>query len=239
MTATPDRAPSLFPCPGEGAHTTPGRAAEGSARSGTSPVTAAARGAPEAGTRGPSAPTPTAPVPSLQAEGPWDLTVTVYGTPGPQGSKRSVPHSKTGRVVTMESSKNVKPWREAVKAAALDAMHGVPLRLDGPLAAEFIFTVADQPAGKPSWWPRGEPWRRTLRVRPATKPDLSKLVRSTEDALTDAGAIWDDARIVQIYTAAHYVLGPDTMTGHEIGILAAPGAFIRVRRLPLPVGVRP
>ena len=36
---------------------------------------------------------------------------TVHGLPAPQGSKRHV-----GKGVMVESSKYVKPWREAVKA---------------------------------------------------------------------------------------------------------------------------
>jgi len=34
--------------------------------------------------------------------------------------------------------------------------------------------------------------------RPAKMPDLSKLVRATEDALTDAGLWRDDAQVVEI-----------------------------------------
>lgn len=158
------------------------------------------------------------------------LTITVYGQPAPQGSKRHV-----GKGVMVESSRAVKPWREAVKAAALDAMGDAPLRLDGPLAVHMRFTVADQPAGRPSWWPAGERWSRRFRTRPASKPDLSKLIRSTEDALTDAGVIRDDARIVALYTAKHYV-HPDQA---ELDILPAPGAVIRIRRLPLTPGDRP
>ena len=45
------------------------------------------------------------------------LVITVHGTPAPQGSKRHV-----GRGIMVESSAKVKPWREAVKHAALDAI---------------------------------------------------------------------------------------------------------------------
>jgi Holliday junction resolvase RusA-like endonuclease len=43
-----------------------------------------------------------------------DLIVTVHGNPAPQGSKRHV-----GGGVMVEMSKAVKPWREAIKHAAL------------------------------------------------------------------------------------------------------------------------
>lgn len=88
MTATPDRAPSLFPRSGDGARTTaPARPEEGTGRAGaTHPATPAIGGVDVAGqTRGPSAPTSTAPVPALQAEGPrrrvlgLDLSITATG----------------------------------------------------------------------------------------------------------------------------------------------------------------
>lgn len=107
------------------------------------------------------------------------MKIIVYGTPGPQGSKRHV-----GGGVMIESSKKVKPWRENVHAAALAVRNGAA-PLDGPLRARMIFTLKK---------PKSAPKRR--RTYPCTKPDLSKLLRSTEDALTDAGVIADDARIV-------------------------------------------
>lgn len=112
------------------------------------------------------------------------LRLRVVGLPAPQGSKRHV-----GQGVMVESSKRVKPWREAVKAAAIEASHGAALRLDGPLYLELTF-VMQKPV-------------RPKSHRPDRMPDLSKLVRSTEDALTDAGVWADDARVVDL--VAHKV----------------------------------
>jgi Holliday junction resolvase RusA-like endonuclease len=98
---------------------------------------------------------------------------SVLGSPAPQGSKRHVGHG-----VMVESSKKVLPWREAVKAAAPAG----PM-LDGPIAVKLIFTV-----------PRPKAARKT-ELHPYRIPDLSKLVRSTEDAITDAGLWADDARV--------------------------------------------
>jgi len=110
------------------------------------------------------------------------LTFTVIGDPAPQGSKRHVGHG-----VMIESSKRVKPWREAVAAAAFTARNGQP-PLDGPLVLTVTF-----------WLPKPASLsRRVIALGPFRKPDLSKLVRSTEDALTTAGAIADDARIVRV-----------------------------------------
>jgi len=106
----------------------------------------------------------------------------VIGTPAPQGSKRHV-----GRGILVESSKAVKPWREAVKYAAEPHRPHEPL--DGPLALRVTFTLAR---------PKSAPKRRTL---PDTRPDLDKLLRSTCDAIGEAGLWTDDARVVEITAA--------------------------------------
>jgi Holliday junction resolvase RusA-like endonuclease len=110
------------------------------------------------------------------------MKIVVYGQPAPQGSKRFV-GLRGGKGVMIESSKAVKPWREAVKHAALDVRADAPI--DEAVVVRMVFTVAK---------PKSAPKRRTW---PCRKPDLSKLIRSTEDALTDAGVWTDDARIVQ------------------------------------------
>jgi Holliday junction resolvase RusA-like endonuclease len=158
--------------------------------------------------------------PHAEARGEDTITIVVYGEPAPQGSKRHL-----GNGVLVESSKKVKPWRQDVKAAALDmVVAGVP-PLDGPLAASIVFTVRDQPASKPSWWPAGERWSKALHWRPASTPDLSKLLRSTEDALT--GVTWkDDARVVEYTRLAKYYAGHPAAD-----VLDRPGAVIREWRI--------
>lgn len=114
------------------------------------------------------------------------IALVVYGTPAPQGSKKFVGISKhTGRGIMVESSKKVKPWRQDVKTEALRVRDGAA-PLDGPLAVRMVFTLP-----KPASSPRR---RKTYAMR---KPDLSKLARSTEDALVEAGLLADDARIVE------------------------------------------
>lgn len=107
------------------------------------------------------------------------LLLFVPGRPAPQGSKRSFGH---GRMVEM--SKYVGTWRDDVRAACLQAWNGRP-PLDGPLIFEAEF-VRKRPAGAP----------KTYTPADSTAPDLSKLVRATEDAITSAGVWHDDARVV-------------------------------------------
>ncbi|MFI6979337.1 RusA family crossover junction endodeoxyribonuclease [Embleya sp. NPDC050154] len=153
-----------------------------------------------------------------------DITIVVRGTPAPQGSKR---HVGGGRMIEM--SRKVKPWRQDVKAAAIEAIdaHIDWTPLDGPLSVAMTITVREQPASRPTWWPKGIRWSKSLRWRPASTPDLSKLLRSTEDALTDAGVWRDDARVVEYRRLAKYYAGDQAADVLPHGA----GAVIRIWRL--------
>ena len=139
------------------------------------------------------------------------MTITVYGLPAPQGSKKFVGTTKTGRGLMVESSKKVKPWREAVKYEVLrQRENGVALLISGPIAVEMTFTLP-----KPKSAPK------TRVTFPDRKPDLSKLVRSTEDALTDLRVWEDDARVVDLRAKKVY-------PNEGEHALSSPGAVIRV-----------
>lgn len=148
-----------------------------------------------------------------------DISLAVYGTPGPQGSKsfKGMRASKTGGKqvpVLVESSKKVKPWR-ALVADAAKAAGCTPLA--GPLAVSMHFTL------KP---PQSMPKDRIVDgvAYPTCYPDTSKLIRSTEDALTKR-AWFDDAQIVEHRDCGkHY-------PGQHPDALDAPGAVIRVWRI--------
>lgn len=150
---------------------------------------------------------------------PATVSFVVYGQPAPQGSKKFVGFAKgkggeaRGRAIMVESSAKVKPWRTDVREAALKARNGAA-PLDGPLIARMVFTLP-----KPKSAPK------TRRTYPDKKPDLSKLCRSTEDALTDAGLIADDARIVG-YTRLEKVF-----PNEDPEALEAPGVRIEVRAI--------
>jgi crossover junction endodeoxyribonuclease RusA len=141
-----------------------------------------------------------------------ELVITVLDRPRPQGSKRPVRNKYTGRISTVESSKELPVWREAVKQAALDQV-GQQM-LDCPLAVSMTFTLP-KPAGAP----------KTRRTWPMRIPDVSKLARSTEDALTAAGIWKDDARVVEYDRLAK------VFPGEGVDALDVPGAVIRIRRL--------
>lgn len=160
-----------------------------------------------------------------------EVHLRVRGTPAPQGSKRHV-----GKGIMVESSKLVKPWREDVRTAAeswimgrVMALHGSANRelwtpLDGALRGSMVFTFA-RPKGHYRTGRNAHLLREGAPSHPIGPPDLSKLVRSTEDALTSAGLWRDDARVVQYVNAAKVYAGEDR------DALEAPGVSIRLWRV--------
>lgn len=124
------------------------------------------------------------------------LSFTVFGDPEPGGSKSGFAIYRgsaakgtrefTGRVAIADTNKHVARWRALVRQACRP--HGRPLIfpcLDGPLVVRFMFTLH-----------RPESVKLNRRPYPSVKPDCSKLVRGTEDEITQAGLWRDDARIV-------------------------------------------
>jgi crossover junction endodeoxyribonuclease RusA len=138
------------------------------------------------------------------------LEFTVLGTPGPQGSK-SFKGMAGGHAILAESSKIVKPWRDSVMWCARQALGKQPM-ITGPVVVDMIFTLKK---------PKSAPKKR--RTWPKSAPDLSKLARSTEDALTIAGVYEDDARIVEYGRLAK------VFPGEDVDALSSPGCVIRIR----------
>lgn len=146
------------------------------------------------------------------------FTVVVYGTPGPQGSK-SFKGMRAGNAILAESSKKVKPWRKAVVEASVTACAGAAqflgldgwVALDGPLEVSMVFTLR-KPLSAP----------KRVRTWPTKYPDVSKLCRSTEDALTSAGVWVDDARVVRYRELAK------VFPGEDASALSQPGVVVHV-----------
>lgn len=147
------------------------------------------------------------------------MTITVYGIPAPQGSKRPFRNPKTGQTILVESSAKVKPWRTAVEQAVMLA-YPPGSRTDqilcrGPVALDVTFTLPRPKSAKSG-------------ARPATRPDLDKLVRSTKDALKTAGVYEDDGRVVSLIATKEYPGGQHIDDGEESRVLQLPGAVIHV-----------
>lgn len=124
------------------------------------------------------------------------ITFNVLGIPAPQGSKRPLGMSKTGRVLMIESSAKVKPWRMAVSAAAADL--DLPL-IAGPVAISLDFRFL-RPRGH--YTTKGA-LRASAPLTMAKRPDLDKLVRSTFDGLQNA-LLREDSQVVQLNAAKRF-----------------------------------
>lgn len=125
-----------------------------------------------------------------------ELRVTVHGTPAPQGSKRHV-----GNGVMIESSKAVKPWREAVKWAALEVLERVPGVTWEPLAGPVRVTATfafQRPKSHYRTGKNAHLLRADAPTLHAQTPDLDKIVRSTLDALVFAGVMRDDKQVAHL-----------------------------------------
>ncbi len=139
---------------------------------------------------------------------PVDIHFFVPGIPRPGGSKNAFPFKRkdgsTGVRLT-DAGKHTKKWRECVSAAARQAYSGPVLTEALALAMVFYMPRAKGHYGT------GRNAGKLKASAPAfhTKaPDLTKLVRAAEDALT--GIIWlDDSQVVhqkvgKVYTSDEF-----------------------------------
>jgi Holliday junction resolvase RusA-like endonuclease len=121
------------------------------------------------------------------------VTFTVPGLPQPAGSKRAFAHRTTGRIVVTDANKNARSWKTDVAGVAAAAMRGAPL-LEGPLELAVIFHVP-RPKGHYGTGRNAGAVRAAAPTHPTVKPDVTKLLRAVEDAMT--GIVWrDDAQVV-------------------------------------------
>lgn len=115
------------------------------------------------------------------------------GVPQPGGSKKGFVNPRTGRVVVLEDAKHNKDWRAVVSIMAHYAHSGEPL--SGPVRLDITFIMPRPKAHFRSGRHR-ENLKENAPMFHTVKPDRTKLLRSTEDALTDAGIWRDDTQVV-------------------------------------------
>ena len=139
------------------------------------------------------------------------MIIKAYGEPAPQGSKRAVNRGNANRPVSIvDSSPKLAPWRSDVINAARHVMEQRAFTaMDGPILARMVFSFR-----------RPKSIKYTKRPFPSVYPDLSKLCRATEDALKAAGAIMDDALIVEYTRLAKVYCNEDPEA------LESPGCYI-------------
>ena len=138
----------------------------------------------------------------------------VPGIPRPGGSKTAF-RTKRGKVVVTDASKYTKNWQSVVALTAHEAMIGRHI-YNEPLSLRIIFYM---PRSK-SHYGSGS---NAEKLRPAAPkyhtiaPDITKLIRSTEDAMTRI--VWvDDSQITKQVAEKVYS--------------ETPGAWIDVESMP-------
>lgn len=137
--------------------------------------------------------------PLFHAEPSAGIRFTVYGRPIPQGSIRSFRHKTTGAIVSTSDNKNLKPWRQQISGAAMEATKSYPQPVFGehvPVEVTLRFYYS-----RP----------KSARKRPGmtTKPDLDKTLRACLDALTGI-AFADDAQVIEFHCRKVYLSqGPE------------------------------
>lgn len=114
------------------------------------------------------------------------MTIFVPGLPCPGGSKKAFFNKRTGRAMIVDAAgQRNKDWRASVLFAVRELIEPHKV-MEGPLKVEVTFYM---PRPKAHYGAKGLKDRAP--VYHAIRPDATKLWRSTEDALTDAG-VWND-----------------------------------------------
>lgn len=136
------------------------------------------------------------------------------GVPQPGGSKKAFYIKKLGRAIVTDDNPQAKGWQARVSAFAQDV---APTELwAGSLAVEVEFRM-QRPKGH--YKADGVTVRPSAPLYPTTRPDSTKLWRSTEDALK--GVLFrDDAQIVLQLVGK--VFGDDGKLGARIRVYALP-----------------
>jgi len=131
------------------------------------------------------------------------VAFTVFGLAAPAGSKRALPAGGRpgARPIIVDDSKRSRPWKRQVAQVAGTTMMSRPL-LDGPLELHVVFYVP-RPKGHYGTGRNAGTVKASAPAWPTVKPDLTKLVRAVEDAMT--GIVWrDDSQIVKQVVTKKY-----------------------------------
>lgn len=125
------------------------------------------------------------------------IEFTVYGKAEPAGSKRAfvIPgkNGAKGRAIVTDANAKSRPWKSCVSDAAMAAYRG-PL-LTGPLSVAITFYQV-RPKSHYGSGENSNTVKCSSPNYPTNKPDVLKLARGVEDALT--GIIYrDDSQICE------------------------------------------
>ncbi len=122
------------------------------------------------------------------------IKFTVWGEAKPAGSKRAFAIRRNGiptrQIAVTDANPKSKSWKQEVSAAAFNACRG--RMIDGPLKVTMNFY---RPRPKCHFGAKGMSKKGMASTAPTMKPDVLKLARGVEDAMS--GVVYrDDSQIV-------------------------------------------
>lgn len=125
-----------------------------------------------------------------------EIVFTVYGRPAQMGSKRAF--VRQGRAVMLnDNSDRLRQWYNAVASKAAEVMHGRQ-QVTGPVRLSITF-LFKRPKGHYGSGKNAANLKDSSPFWHQQKPDLDKLIRSTQDALSSV--VWrDDCQVCQFGT---------------------------------------
>lgn len=131
-----------------------------------------------------------------------EVTIRVFGTPAPKGSKTAF--VRNGRAVVVEGAsatgrQKLASWASEVAREARNERPDVPMQ--GPVLTDITFYMPRPKSAK-------------NKVFCDKRPDLDKLVRATYDALS--GVIFEDDSQVSVETAVKLYATPEEPPGAVI-----------------------
>jgi len=128
----------------------------------------------------------------------------VPGRAASAGSKSAF-KTKAGKVVVTAASKFTKSWMDSVKWFAMNKVGRMCL-LEGPLILTITFLLG-RPKNHYGTGKNAGKLKSSAPPYPMVTPDLTKMVRAVEDALT--GIIWrDDKQVAEQHTRKRYADKP-------------------------------
>jgi Holliday junction resolvase RusA-like endonuclease len=129
------------------------------------------------------------------------LEFFIPGFPRPGGSKRFLGMSKKGHAIIADDCVKGKDWRASVAYGAREAMQN-DSPTDAALFVQMTFHII-RPKGHFRSGKNSDMLRDSAPKFPTSKPDVLKLARSTEDAMT--GIVWkDDSATVTLVLKKRY-----------------------------------
>lgn len=123
------------------------------------------------------------------------LRFEVIGTPQQRGSKKPCRRGNSGTIILVDSNKKSIAWMDSVRTAAHEAWGRQLLNEPLALGCEFYFR---RPKVHYRTGRNAHLMRADAPVHHAKSPDIAKLMRCLEDALT--GVVWTDDKLVVGYT---------------------------------------